>query len=345
MKKFKRYFSLLLLACLCVYGVYDVYAQVENVNKTNAYDAYYQTLDLNVDKLTFEYNDVITEELFADDDRIVNITHNIQNGILGTYYIDYKLSGVEEKYNLLVERYVRQEVEIVDKTAPVITLNKDTVNINVNSDYDVHENIASINDEIDGDIAEGDGTNYNYVITTDLDTTTTGSYNVNIKAYDKNGNMAESNFTVNVNNVKTYSVSYVSVDTSGNYSAIMSYLMNDMGLNKAASCGILANMYYESKFNPTAGSTYYGLIQWGGGRKSNLFNYCANNGLGADSLEGQLAFLNYELNSSYSSVLSSLYAVSDDEAGAMEAANIVMRSYEGTSGSGRDTLAASYYVS
>lgn len=52
--------------------------------------------------------------------------------------------------------------------------------------------------------------------------------------------------------------------------------------------GILANLYVESHFNPSAknGLGYYGIMQWGGGRKQNLMKYS-----NYASLEVQVAYM------------------------------------------------------
>lgn len=99
------------------------------------------------------------------------------------------------------------------------------------------------------------------------------------------------------------------------------FFVREMGLNTAAACGLLANIRKESNFNPTAGSSYYGLVQWGGNRKTNLKNYCAGNGYDYTTLEGQLNFLAYELEQGYkNTVLKTLKSVSNTPQGAYEAA-------------------------
>lgn len=93
------------------------------------------------------------------------------------------------------------------------------------------------------------------------------------------------------------------------------------GLSSAAACGVMANIEKESNFNPSAGSTSgaYGLCQWTGSRRSNLFSYCNRNGYSSSSVEGQVAFLMYELRNSYSGVLNSLKSVANNADGAYNA--------------------------
>ncbi len=87
--------------------------------------------------------------------------------------------------------------------------------------------------------------------------------------------------------------------TSATVKAIYEFLINDMGLNSAAACGVLANIEKESDFNPQlygdSGSSY-GICQWHNGRFENLKKFCNANGYSWKTLEGQLQFLKYELN-------------------------------------------------
>ena len=93
------------------------------------------------------------------------------------------------------------------------------------------------------------------------------------------------------------------------------------GLSSAAACGIMANIEKESSFNPSAGSTSgaYGLCQWTGARRSNLFSFCSKNGYSSSSVEGQVAFLMHELRTSYSGVLNTLKNVANSADGAYNA--------------------------
>lgn len=113
---------------------------------------------------------------------------------------------------------------------------------------------------------------------------------------------------------------YFDSDKYSNEEKCYIFLTREMGLNTAAACGILANLKKESSFNPTAGSSYYGLVQWGGGRKSNLQSFCSKNGYSYSTLEGQLNFLEYELKNSYPSILEYLQSVPNTSKGAYDAA-------------------------
>lgn len=122
------------------------------------------------------------------------------------------------------------------------------------------------------------------------------------------------------------------------------------GLSSAAACGVMANIEKESNFNPSAGSTSgaYGLCQWTGGRRSNLFSFCSNNGYSSNSVEGQVAFLMHELRGSYSGVLNSLKNVANTADGAYNAGYRFCYDFErpankGSRSSQRGSVAKSSY--
>ena len=107
--------------------------------------------------------------------------------------------------------------------------------------------------------------------------------------------------------------------SSSNESVIFKYLTEDMGLNIAAACGVLANIQAESSFNPNiygdSGSSY-GICQWHNERFTALKNYTEE----WDTLQGQLEYLHYELKTSYPSLWSSLKSASNDTDGAYKTA-------------------------
>ena len=112
--------------------------------------------------------------------------------------------------------------------------------------------------------------------------------------------------------------------------AIYNYLAKK-GFNNAAICAILANMEHESGFDPTIdgdGGTSYGLCQWHNSRKENLKNYCAEHNLDPSSIEGQLEFLCYELETSYGGVYDALKNAPNTPQGAYDAAYIWTTDFE-----------------
>ncbi len=108
-----------------------------------------------------------------------------------------------------------------------------------------------------------------------------------------------------------------------NQETIYTYLTQTLNLTRAAACGVLSNIRSESNFNPESigdGGDAYGICQWNSRRQS-LINYCANNGYGEwTSLEGQLAYLAYELTHNEADVGEYLQTVPDTAQGAYDAA-------------------------
>lgn len=117
-------------------------------------------------------------------------------------------------------------------------------------------------------------------------------------------------------------------DLDANRDQIYQYLTGTMGLNSAAACGVLANIYAESSFRADVGAVdidglmSFGICQWHASRFDNLQQYASDTGGDYTSLSTQLGFLNYELttNSYYASILDEIRSVSNDAAGAASAA-------------------------
>lgn len=75
--------------------------------------------------------------------------------------------------------------------------------------------------------------------------------------------------------------------------------LREHGFSAAATAAIMGSIQQESGFDATIeeiGSAIgYGLCQWSYERRTNLVTWCGNNGYDYTSVEGQLAFLIYEL--------------------------------------------------
>ncbi len=117
-----------------------------------------------------------------------------------------------------------------------------------------------------------------------------------------------------------------SVPTNKTVQTIFDFLVDEMGLNSAAACGVLANIEQESNFNPNLygdNGSSYGICQWHNGRFDNLKSFCAKNGYSWKTLEGQLYFLKYELEKQESTtgyILDKIKVVPNSAQGAYQAA-------------------------
>ena len=121
--------------------------------------------------------------------------------------------------------------------------------------------------------------------------------------------------------------------TSGNSNeeTVYNFLIQIMNLNSAAAAGVVANIYCESGFSPTAlgdGGTSYGVCQWHASRCTNLKNWCNSNGKDYNSLDGQLWYLKHELEESYTSVLNYIKNVENNATGAYNAGYYWCRYFE-----------------
>lgn len=106
---------------------------------------------------------------------------------------------------------------------------------------------------------------------------------------------------------------------------IYTFCLDELGLNKAAACGIMANIQAESEYNPNAGSKYgaYGLCQWCGGRRQALINK-----VGHEDAWTQLVHMAEELENGYTHVLNKLREVENNEDGARQAAYYFCKHFE-----------------
>ena len=132
--------------------------------------------------------------------------------------------------------------------------------------------------------------------------------------------------------INIHSANGMIVLAEDNETIIYQYLRNELQLNEAGASGVLSNLFFESSFNPNAsspGGSYYGIVQWGGGRKTNLENYAASLGVDRSDLKVQLDFMKQELNMAYyRSVYNDLLSVDNTADGASQAADIFKRRYE-----------------
>ena len=104
---------------------------------------------------------------------------------------------------------------------------------------------------------------------------------------------------------------------------VFDYLTGELNLSTAAACGVLANIEHESNFQPTIfgdKGTSYGLCQWHNERFTALRGYCSALGMDYRTVEGQMAYLKYELGNRYTNLLLMLQSIGDTPDGAYRAA-------------------------
>lgn len=112
---------------------------------------------------------------------------------------------------------------------------------------------------------------------------------------------------------------------SFNKDTIYTYLINDLGLNKATATAIVTNIDCESAFNPMAetidtnGLTSFGICQWNGPRYESLLSYCDNNNLNPYNLNSQLKYLKWELGNTHNTQYSTMKTFDNNAQGAYDA--------------------------
>lgn len=113
----------------------------------------------------------------------------------------------------------------------------------------------------------------------------------------------------------TQSVSY-SYNADGFYNKNQEVIFRhfiEQGFSQASAAAIAVNLYEESECSPTAwcidtnGLKSYGICQWNGVRNMRLHGWCHVNGYDANTLDGQLAFLDWELQTYYYRVYQEMY--------------------------------------
>ena len=107
-----------------------------------------------------------------------------------------------------------------------------------------------------------------------------------------------------------------------NEKTIYTFLTKEMKLSPAAACGALANIKFESGYRTGAlgdGGRSFGICQWFYLRFTRLKNFCQNRNYDYETIEGQLWFLKYELETYYPMVLRYLRGVENTAKGAYDA--------------------------
>lgn len=172
-------------------------------------DDYAETIPLTSEEKILKTEDLI--EILKDGkaDKNTKITKvskdTIDTSKEGGYVITYTIETIDSLGNKATKDYKKTfTVTNTDEVAPVIKLNKDTVEITEGDAYDPSGNIKSVKDDFDGNITKADkkpdeaGSAYYLIDSSKLDTSKAGEYKVKVTAADKAGNEATKEFTVKV---------------------------------------------------------------------------------------------------------------------------------------------------
>ncbi|MCR5794469.1 MAG: RluA family pseudouridine synthase [Solobacterium sp.] len=240
-----------------------------------------------------------------------------------------------------VERWTLADQQNDTADLARIALSSNHVMLEVGDPFEISDVLLAVTDRNGTPLKQSEELQpLTYMIKGDVTTEEAGINSLMISAMNENGDITMASATIQVGSDEEV-MKASGVMPGSPYGQIYLFLTSDMGLNRAAACGILANMARESGFNPTADNSglYHGLCQWGGGRLSNLYSWCWQNGYDPETIEGQLRFLELELNGSYRGVLEQLRAIENTADGAYHAAAVFEMQFEGSPGLHEGTCA------
>lgn len=172
---------------------------------------FYKAISVNVvfmlngeDTIEVKYGDSFNDPGFT---ALVNNRNISDNVVISSDVDESKLGNYTVKYNLEVKylnynETLTRKVKIVDKTAPVLTVNSEgEVTINRYSEFTMPSYEAY--DDVDGIITD------KIEINSNVDTSNEGTYEITFKVKDSSNN--ETSKTIKVNVVAKYKTSYIEV--------------------------------------------------------------------------------------------------------------------------------------
>lgn len=186
---------LLLMISSYVYHNYSTYNSIRVVVKENAAVEY--------GSANYNLSDLIKKV----DGEIVSVKNDIDTTVEGKHEV-----VVEVKKDNIVKD-VPIVLNVVDTTGPVINLNEEKVTITEGDDYDLTHNIASVIDDVDGEMYYNGEVNddsrmyYNFSYNQD-EIDYVGEHEVIVNAKDSKGNLSTRSFILAVEERKYYAPVY-----------------------------------------------------------------------------------------------------------------------------------------
>ncbi len=176
--------SFILLTCFNVYHDLSTYHSIKVIPNDSA--------KVEINSEDYDINKLIKKI----DGEIVSIKQDVDTSVLGEQEVVLEV----KKENMVKD--IPMTVSVVDSVAPVIELKEEKITITKGDSYNLQDNIQSVMDQIDGDIAYQDDANqsklktYNISMNGDFDSV--GDHEVKILAIDNSGNIASQTFTLEV---------------------------------------------------------------------------------------------------------------------------------------------------
>jgi len=218
----------------------------------------YESINVTVKKqAAIEYGSAKynIEDLVNVNGEIVSIKHDINTKVVGEQEVVVEV----KKDNVVRELPVL--IEVVDTTAPVINLEKETIEVEYGTNYNLEDNIKEVVDQIDGDIeyqdvntTDEDVDSDYYTIISDSDIKKVGDHKITVKAIDKYDNVSSMEFTLKVKKPKAKPVPKAPV-----YKNLPA---NSSGNNIVSLAYSLIGSRYASGGNSPAGFDCSGFVQY-----------------------------------------------------------------------------------
>ncbi len=169
------------LIIICIILVLGLFAYKKYIDQ-KIYDSLFVDF---ISENTFEYgSDLKSLDLIVSHEGEIIDINEVDTKLLSNQLISVTVS--KDK----IKRTFEKEINIVDTQKPIIIFNKDVVTIAFGKKYDFKENIKQVYDVIDGDL--------NYEIIENVNFEKAGSYTVEVKTFDSNGNETISKYTIKV---------------------------------------------------------------------------------------------------------------------------------------------------
>lgn len=176
--------SLVIMISCFVYHNYYTYNSIKVVVKDSA-AVEYGSANYDIKKLIKKV-----------DGEIVSVKQDVDTSVVGPQevIVEVKKEGVIKQVPIVIS--------VVDSVAPAIQLKEEKVTITKGDDYDLTSNVESVNDNADGAISflneVSENSNFYYNFTYGDDLNEVGTHEVTLTAKDKNGNVSEVKFTLEV---------------------------------------------------------------------------------------------------------------------------------------------------
>ena len=234
----------------------------EQVKKENLYDALNMSF-LSVKEVEYGTKDVNTLNFVenVENGELVDYTKELDTSKVGSQILTYELAVEDVKKDYLIS------VDIKDTKKPIINIKKSTITLYKGNGYNYTDNIESVADEVDGNIGYVESIpevneNGYYTISSDFNKDAVGTYTVNIKAVDKNGNEETASYELKIIEKPKPKVVYRATATTYNSSTYNGAPSVNTSSVTAAALSLVGSRYVRNSSNPSVGFDCSGFVHY-----------------------------------------------------------------------------------